>query len=638
MPVEVYLSSGDGSKQPIEWDSNDNPLKGVVDNVITSEKGEVEFTVQPKLMSDYERGSFEERQDLLQVRLNYAGDIFLQILQLQQFVKDIVIDASQVYVMDGKKHFVTVRSNVMWSIKPTYNKSRDIGKPNVPVVTSWGDDVLESGDNVEPIYRGFYNLPDGDRVHFTTVDDINNGTEIFLGDISFAAKSEEKGSELGDEANDILCASGIPQNDIEANCYVLDPSSGAGILIPVHAANGVMNDKYKKDGNKLYVPPETQFNPDLIGAKTKYGARLVWADNYGTNKQGTKVGLADNAMLYFVLPAGIGKDGHILVMPGNPGKPASEKKMGNAVVAVTSNEDGTGDILWSWHIWVTDAFNYDTRGLMDGRILGGENSEEVDQTGAKTDNAKNWLDRNLGALSNNPEAEFEGFAGFAATYGNHYQWGRKDPFPNTNSSAAATADERPIYDEKGLIVGGTVNDNDRTGKTWQTSVKNPTIFYCPGVAGTNWNYGIKDLWGVKGSGSNSPGADVGKSIFDPCPAGWRVPIRSGGFYNDPDNLKHWGRESTIVDRKWHNVHTGGFVWGLNDATVFYKGGYYPWDGHRLSTGIGWIDIHGYGWTANRNDGDYSASRMHHNTSGVAGNQPNSVDFGFAVRCVRDKDD
>ena len=70
------------------------------------------------------------------------------------------------------------------------------------------------------------------------------------------------------------------------------------------------------------------------------------------------------------------------------------REQGNAVIAL---RDFSGEIVWSWHIWVTD--------------------REVTLTAA---NGYEWMDRNLGALNNTP--------GDVANRGLFYQWGRKDPF------------------------------------------------------------------------------------------------------------------------------------------------------------------------------------------------------------------
>lgn len=88
---------------------------------------------------------------------------------------------------------------------------------------------------------------------------------------------------------------------------------------------------------------------------------------------------------------------------------------GNAVIAV---KDAGGNILWSWHIWVT---GYDPNNEYDTWCIGVK-----------------MMNRNLGALSKEPE---DG----ALTHGLLYQWGRKDPFVSTNyrSTSMATTPTEP---------------------------------------------------------------------------------------------------------------------------------------------------------------------------------------------------
>ena len=43
---------------------------------------------------------------------------------------------------------------------------------------------------------------------------------------------------------------------------------------------------------------------------------------------------------------------------------------GNALIAVTSGENGTGDILWSWHIWITEMTDATNVGATAGAFGG----------------------------------------------------------------------------------------------------------------------------------------------------------------------------------------------------------------------------------------------------------------------------
>ena len=150
-------------------------------------------------------------------------------------------------------------------------------------------------------------------------------------------------------------------------------------------------------------------------------------------------------------------------------------RSGNAIVAV---KNSSGTILWSWHIWVTD-FNPDEtqQTYVSGAVL---------------------MDRNLGAVSLNP--------GTMESFGLYYQWGRKDPFVINGYMVTAPADAIKYV------------DRDPNNDTIEQATKNPDIVYND----ANWGYRY-DLWGKE------------KTIYDPCPAGWRV--------MDPDAWDKIGRIS-----------------------------------------------------------------------------------------------
>ena len=153
----------------------------------------------------------------------------------------------------------------------------------------------------------------------------------------------------------------------------------------------------------------------------------------------------------------------------------SAYKEGNAVVAAY---DSSNNILWSWHIWLTN-----------------DNIAEI----AYANEAGIMMDRNLGALSadvNDPLA-----------LGLFYQWGRKDPFLGSASIS------QPVYAAATRHLKVTVNTEETSNVAF--AVANPHKFVL-GNTNKDW-LASKDnsLWAAS------------KTIYDPCPAGWRVP--EGGY-------------------------------------------------------------------------------------------------------------
>lgn len=144
---------------------------------------------------------------------------------------------------------------------------------------------------------------------------------------------------------------------------------------------------------------------------------------------------------------------------------------GNAVIAA---KDASGTILWSWHIWLTD-----------------QPQEQI-----YYNNAGTMMDRNLGATSATP--------GDVGALGLLYQWGRKDPFLGSSSINSAveakSTIEWPHY---------------TSSRTMQYAIEHPTTY----LVDTN-------DWQSDADNSN-PRWQKEKTIYDPCPAGWRIPDGDG---------------------------------------------------------------------------------------------------------------
>lgn len=149
---------------------------------------------------------------------------------------------------------------------------------------------------------------------------------------------------------------------------------------------------------------------------------------------------------------------------------------GNAVIAVYDNEECTGKPLWTWHFWKPE-------GGLDG-------VKDIVYNDTYT-----LMNLNLGAvqLNNYPDH----------TSGMYYQWGRKDPFFHANGVATSSF--------------FTLVDNASTDGDIAYTVANPTTLITSlGSANFEYNDWLPNamqndkLWGSK------------KTIYDPCPAGYRV--------------------------------------------------------------------------------------------------------------------
>jgi len=206
---------------------------------------------------------------------------------------------------------------------------------------------------------------------------------------------------------------------------------------------------------------------------------------------------------------------------------AAGSTSGNAVVAAYA-ADGT-TILWSWHIWVT---YYDPNNKPNG-TPNGTTYSYVPTTGV----TNVFMDRNLGALTTTYIVDANIL---------HYQWGRKDPFP-----AAA------------VMKAGASTSVDLSTTTPQSqffSIQNPFKFIRDPTLHNDWCSTPSDFyWMGTGGTRTTPGA---KTIYDPCPSGWRVPAFRSGL------------------SAWNGVSDG--YWGFNTSTGYYWSsiGFWPTAGYR----------------------------------------------------------
>lgn len=261
----------------------------------------------------------------------------------------------------------------------------------------------------------------------------------------------------------------------------------------------------------------------------------------------------------------------------------STSGIGNGLVVLTQNDK----ICWSWHIWGTD-YNpsLTTNNAASGNIIEVDGGE-VHRYNNKFFNStqKVIMDRNLGALSSKPNDP--------SAYGMLYQWGRKDPFLPS-----------------GLKVQG-VNTSVKGGPIrLLKSVNNPTVFYYSGFIYYNWAAYPGKYW-----------VETTKTIFDPCPPGWRVPASS--VWQGLD-------QSDIVQ----DPEGKGIIYSPSDA-------FFPFTGQRGYEYGNFKNVGaaGYQWSADEGSGildfiDYGDS-FFFSAIGLNDtyNQPKAS--GLSVRCVQE---
>ncbi len=309
-----------------------------------------------------------------------------------------------------------------------------------------------------------------------------------------------------------------------SNCYILDPnefkdSEGNDIydgycFFAMTVGNGE-SGILSSGAQKLY--PETE----TIKPAT---AHLLWESSLGL--------ISDIELKYgyvrFKLP--------------------DSSARGNAVIAVYDNE---GEVLWSWHIWITDRPAEQSFSIGEHEIV--------------------ILDRNLGATA----ATCSGANDALATYGLYYQWGRKDPSmgPPSYNYSPINLNTAPYYD---------FSSDEKTAAevtqfaepTLRDGVENPMYLILPTGQPLsyifNWTHQRYDfLWGY----DISTGMTT-KTIYDPCPYGYRVPSSelSALFSMGSGTAGTYGYTRTINGQQFFFPYAGfkGVDVGLNSLISSWK--------------------------------------------------------------------
>ena len=243
---------------------------------------------------------------------------------------------------------------------------------------------------------------------------------------------------------------------------------------------------------------------------------------------------------------------------------ASTFKEGNAVIAV---KDKSGKILWSWHIWMTD-----------------QPQEHIYKNNAGT-----MMDRNLGATS-----ATEGDGG---ELGLLYQWGRKDPFL--------------VYSDNVTIAWPSAVESNSSNGTIDYPTANPTTFI---YSDNDWQYSYRDntLWTT---------SDKTKSIYDPCPAGWRVP--------DGGRNSVWSQAGFST--------TSGTYGGTSFSISSPSTTWYPASGYRDGRDGHLLNVHSSGryWSASSYSGSDAYYLSVNYADRVSSLSSSNRANGQSVRCLQE---
>ena len=250
---------------------------------------------------------------------------------------------------------------------------------------------------------------------------------------------------------------------------------------------------------------------------------------------------------------------------------------GNALIAA---RDDSGKILWSWHIWLTDR------------------PKEEDYK-----SAGRMMDRNLGALS--------GRLGDVGSLGLLYQWGRKDPFLGSSSKSEDTA-------AASTLIWPLEVQSDSNNGTVAYATAHPTTFITSNSANSDWYF-------TGSSSADNTRWQSKKTMYDPCPAGWRVP--DGG-----DN-GIWARAKGATASFNALFSAGGMIFSVdfgNVANLWYPAAGCIVEGNARLDAVG---EQGYYWSVTPDGSSTSTMVLKGSKAWPSFSIPRAK--GCSVRCVKE---
>ena len=364
-----------------------------------------------------------------------------------------------------------------------------------------------------------------------------------------------------------------------ANSYVI--SSPGYYKLPLIFGNAMVNGRANESSYKYSsAKPYDQYvmyrfqnhmgnainSPYICGVKharseqflfVPTGAKLIWADGESLVKNLRVVGTGKMSYLAFEVTK-------------------EDIKHGNAVVAALGkliHPKGPQPelVLWSWHLWFTEPDVLKPIEVSDhNHMKHGLTAEDLGWKYTKW-RGTSYKERSIKVkvmqkVGNQPKQTaiitISQTGGVIANegYSTHYQWGRKEAFPGTE-----TLSSNSMSIEKG-----------RNGVFQSAALQHPSTFYVGVNANPDWSYcHYKNLWSAANEDHGYSKAPVIKTIYDPSPVGFHVPSSSAftGFTKTGEDAA--APSGINVVGNWNN---GWRFVGLSR----FSPAYFPAAGHRGS--------------------------------------------------------
>ena len=285
-----------------------------------------------------------------------------------------------------------------------------------------------------------------------------------------------------------------------ANCYVVN--AVGTYKLPLVYGNGLKNGAKNNpafNGNFKDYQNNTITDPWIKGTDN---CCLVWSDGFYMFKN-------------------VHKEGDYLVFTLDP----NYTQQANAVLAV---RDASNNIMWSWHIWVTDRNvneTYDVKGWNESTHyylmsynLGWIDGKQVYYNQRNfaftfTQNGTGTV-RTLNVVQKGDHFDYKD-AG--STY---YQWGRKDPLVALKNRELHNKEDYRLHE---VGQDGYGYRTETKTVSLGEAIQHPNVFYTTSNTYYCWlSNPIYNLWNTN-SPENPNITNPTKTLYDPSPRGFKIP-------------------------------------------------------------------------------------------------------------------
>ena len=305
--------------------------------------------------------------------------------------------------------------------------------------------------------------------------------------------------------------------DIEgnSNCYIIS-YPGTYTFDVSFPGNGQL--PYETTYSALGLPSSGKFFTEATASN--YEVDWLWASGASFDAAGGVDGVVT-----------VGMNAELGVLEVKP--QGSSELSGNLVVAL--HRKNSTEIIWTWHIWFCRPVlqNYNFPNTRPSIPI----------------NNENWymFDRNLGAETNE--------LGEVTSYGLYYQLGRHVPFITPKNNGTWPSNAQTTY------------VNSYFGQSWGVgSMTLANVYSKPMTMNTGSTIGSSssaNVYKYAWVTSDEPATDNSKTIFDPCPLGYKLPIT-----REWDSFKNCEWEAAIPAAICSGVFGYGALYSTTPYTNF----------------------------------------------------------------------